>query len=145
MDRKLILFVILGCLAMMATGCAKKDPQTATISLSSNPTTGYAWEVTQNPELFDISSEYTEDANEEQMVGVGGTEKFVLTPKESGTCDVEFCYRRSWEEEDQYDTKLSYTLKINKSKQIKVESFRGDMAGDISGENISQIPEFEIK
>ena len=47
------LWIIVSCgLLLLAAGCAKKEPQTATVSLPSNPTTGYSWKVEQSNDLF---------------------------------------------------------------------------------------------
>lgn len=48
-------------LTMAITGCVSKSPQTATLSLDSNPTTGYEWRVEQSSEIFDISSVFVQD------------------------------------------------------------------------------------
>ena len=92
-------FLAAGVLLLMITlaGCGAKKPQKATLTLESNPTTGYQWIVEQDPEIFDISSEYIEDAAEgatEPMVGVGGTETFTLTPKKEGRTKINFLYKQ---------------------------------------------------
>ena len=97
--RKSIAAVcLLACMMLMIAGCAKKNPQTATLEVPSNPTTGYEWTVTQDPELFEISSTYKADEENEGVVGAGGTQTFVLTPKEAGNTTVDFLYERSFEE-----------------------------------------------
>ncbi len=76
---------------MLLSACGQpKPPQTVTIQLDSNPTTGYSWQVSQTEHLFDIESNYTADETEEVLDGVGGTETFVLTAKKPGTCEVSF-------------------------------------------------------
>ena len=140
-------FLAAGVLLLMITlaGCGGKKPQKATLTLESNPTTGYQWIVEQDPEIFDISSEYKEDTVEgttEQMVGVGGKETFTLTPKKEGSTEINFLYKQPWEEESLY-TRLTYEIKVDKNMQIQVESSSGQMGEDIS--EVPEMPEFRIE
>ena len=140
-------FLAAGVLLLMITlaGCGAKKPQKATLTLESNPTTGYQWIVEQAPEIFDISSEYIEDAAEgatEPMVGVGGTETFTLTPKKEGRTKINFLYKQPWEEERLY-TRLTYEIKVDKNMQIQVESSSGQMGEDMS--EVPEMPEFRIE
>ncbi len=145
--RYFAVLLMISCMLLMAS-CAKKEPQTATMTLPSNPTTGYEWMVTQDPELFEISSQYSEDVDkvedEEEMalVGAGGTEVFKLTPKTAGTGTVEFTYERSFEDAEP-ETRLTYSITVTKDMQIKVESMTGEMGGDIS--EVPQMPELVIE
>ena len=140
-------FLAAGVLLLMITlaGCGAKKPQKATLTLESNPTTGYQWIVEQDPEIFDISSEYIEDAAEgatEPMVGVGGTETFTLTPKKEGRTKINFLYKQPWEEESLY-TRLTYEIKVDKNMQIQVESSSGQMGEDMS--EVPNMPEMKIE
>ena len=140
-------FLVAGVLLLMfiLTGCGAKKPQKAFLTLESNPTTGYQWIVEQDPEIFDISSEYKEDTVEgttEQMVGVGGKETFTLTPKKEGSTEINFLYKQPWDEESLY-TRLSYQIKVDKNMQIQVESSSGQMGEDIS--EVPEMPEFRIE
>lgn len=136
------------CMMLLMAGCAKKTPQTATLTLPSNPTTGYEWMVTQEPELFEISSEYSEDVAEDEddeemaLVGAGGTEIFKLIPKTAGTGTVEFTYERSFEDTEP-ETRLTYTVKVTNDMQISIEAMTGSMGGDIS--DVPQVPELVIE
>lgn len=138
--------MLIGCIALVAAGCAKKEPQKATLSLPSNPSTGYEWFVEQDPELFDIDSELADDTDGndegEALAGAGGTEVFTLTPKAEGTTTVTFSYERSWEDAEPEST-LTYTIKVSKDMQISVEAFAGDVAGDIS--ELPELPELVIE
>ncbi len=140
--------MMIGCMALLMAGCAKKDPQTATLTLPSNPTTGYEWMVTQEPELFEISSQFAEDVTENEdeeemaLVGAGGTETFKLTPKAAGTATVEFTYERSFEDAEP-ESSLKYTIKVTKDMQLSVEAFAGDMPGDIA--EMPELPQLVIE
>ena len=139
--KRTVFVLALLAVVLMTAGCSKKAPQTAVLKVASNPTTGYEWTYTQDPEIFTITSEYAENGNADGAVGVGGTVTYTLIPIKKGTSDVTFTYARSWEEEA--DTTLSYTLKVNSNMQIEVESFRG--AGGTDIDTLPDMPQFEIR
>lgn len=65
-----------------------------TVQLSSNPTTGYNWDLAPNPD-FSISHAF-DPGNGGQ--GGGGRDLFTLVPQaqgQSGT--LQFVYKRAWE------------------------------------------------
>ncbi len=142
MKRIISACIVLTMIAML-TGCGKSEPQTMTLSLDSNPTTGYTWMVDQDKELFDVSEEYVENDHEEGMVGVGGVQTFTLTPKEAGTCELTFTYRRSWEDPSEEDTVVGYTVEVSKGMHIKVTASRYAGGDDIN--TVPQIPEPTIE
>ncbi len=140
MRMKKLLVAVLGCaMLLLAAGCAKKEPQTATVSLPSNPTTGYSWKVEQSNDLFEITSEFAE--GEGGALGAGGTDTFTLTPQASGETAVMFMYGRSWEEAP--ESKIVYNVKIDKNMQITVESVKAEMAGSM--EQMPETPQMEVK
>ncbi|MBQ4149519.1 MAG: protease inhibitor I42 family protein [Clostridium sp.] len=140
MRTKKLLVAILGCaMLLLAAGCAKKEPQTATVSLPSNPTTGYSWKVEQSNDLFEITSEFAE--GEGGALGAGGTDTFTLTPQASGETAVMFMYGRSWEEAP--ESEIVYNVKIDKNMQITVESVKAEMAGSM--EQMPETPQMEVK
>ena len=140
MRTKKLLVAVLGCaMLLLAAGCAKKEPQTATVSLPSNPTTGYSWKVEQSNDLFEITSEFAE--GEGGALGAGGTDTFTLTPQASGETAVMFMYGRSWEEAP--ESKIVYNVKIDKNMQITVESVKAEMAGSM--EQMPETPQMEVK
>ncbi len=69
-----------------------------TISLSSNPTTGYVWTMDYDSLLL-----RGEDARHEPSalnsirMGAGGTSVFVFTPQFAGKTTIRFVYKRPWE------------------------------------------------
>ncbi len=126
---------------VLLSGCAGAQPQTATLKLSANPTTGYEWEAVQNPELFEITSEYTPDTEDATVAGAGGTEVFTLKPLKKGTAEVSFSYARPWEEEAA--SVITYSLKVSGSMKISVESARASLEGDVDSAPV--MPEFIIE
>jgi inhibitor of cysteine peptidase len=75
--------------------------QVLEVSLDSNPTTGFRWEVSEadGAVLTQVGEvEFREAPKEsEEMVGVGGTETFRFSSA-TGKTTLTLVYRRSWEE-----------------------------------------------
>ena len=130
-------------LILLLAGCGKGKAQTMTLALDSNPTTGYTWTVTQDPELFSVGEEYKENSHEEGMVGVGGQQIFTLAPKGAGTTDVTFTYARPWEDPEADSTVVSYTVEVSETMQIKVTAAKSAGGDDINV--LPQIPEPTVK
>ena len=137
-----VMIAVLMAAAFAFTSCGKSQPQTATLALSSNPTTGYSWRVEQEPEIFDITSEYVQEQADEELVGVGGTETFTLTPKEEGTTEISFYYEQSWDK-DSLATRLTYQVSVDSNMQITVESQSGELPGDES--EMPEMPEMVVQ
>ncbi len=133
----LILFAAFACLA----GCAKK-PQTFTLVLPANPTTGYEWSLTQTPPLFDAQSEYVPDSAAAGLVGGGGAETFLLTANKAGETALVFTYARPWESSDS-DITLTYNVKVNRRLKVTLQSVPADIPGEI--DSLPEIPQPVIK
>ena len=75
--------------------------QVLEVTLDSNPTTGFGWEVSEvdGAVLTQVGDvEFREASKEsEEMVGVGGTETFRFSSA-AGETTLTLVYRRSWEE-----------------------------------------------
>jgi predicted secreted protein len=69
------------------------------ISVSSNPSTGYAWVASFDSQFLKLKGKtFCRDRSKpERMVGVGGTTTFVFVPIRAGETSVTLRYRRSWE------------------------------------------------
>ncbi|MFN2156249.1 MAG: protease inhibitor I42 family protein [Anaerolineae bacterium] len=70
------------------------------VTLESNPTTGYSWEVSEvdRSVLSQVGEAEFQEApkEDEQMVGVGGTETFRFASA-PGSTTLTLVYHRSWE------------------------------------------------
>ena len=81
------------------------DPQKEVIvALSSNPATGYRWEMVEQGEdaaVMVVANEFRPSAGSSERVGAGGVEHFRLRLRKSGRFTVTFVYRRSWEKEQE--------------------------------------------
>ena len=85
------------------------------ISLRTNPTTGYHWEIQYNTELLLIEKDVTiAEDHPEGMVGYSSKREIHLHPTTtSGTCVITLNYRRPWETSKQPINSMSYTITIN--------------------------------
>jgi len=74
--------------------------QILAISLESNPTTGFGWELVEleDPILQLMGEAEFQPAESKEVVGAGGTETFRLKAKKAGQTTLTLVYRRSWEE-----------------------------------------------
>jgi predicted secreted protein len=67
------------------------------VRLESNVTTGYAWQVVEQPEAIElVSSEY--DAPDTSLVGAGGVEVFVFEGVAQGSGELRLEYVRSFDD-----------------------------------------------
>lgn len=117
--KKTIILALAAALLISACGKKVPTPQTVTITLASNPTTGYSWQASQTEELFKIDSSYSEKEHPEGMVGVGGNETFTFTPLKAGKTEVTLTYARPWEGGEQSD-QIVYVFEIDNDLQVKM-------------------------
>ena len=77
-----------------------------TVSLASNPTTGYEWGLVDltTSILENTDHQYVQDAAPPGMVGVGGTETWEFTGRSAGTTTLRLEYRRPWETEEEVES-----------------------------------------
>jgi inhibitor of cysteine peptidase len=77
-----------------------KTGDTLTLTLDSNPTTGYSWQVMEidNTILAQQGDpEYKQASGTEGLVGAGGTETFRFDAVGTGTTTLKLGYMRPWE------------------------------------------------
>lgn len=70
------------------------------VSLVSNPSTGYCWigpEITGDDITGDVSQRYLIGASCDGRDGCPGTEEFEFGIDNTGKCDLQWRYQRSWE------------------------------------------------
>jgi len=97
-DKKLYLVNIVPGTAQAST-VSKEVGETFTISLKSNPTTGYMWQPEFDSEFLELVSMFVSDSTDPLIVGAGGTETFEFLPLKQGQARVRMVYKRAWEEE----------------------------------------------
>ncbi len=80
------------------------------ITLSENPTTGYAWKYedpfTKNTGVYSVQmDDFTQEEGHEGMTGAKGSRTIVIKAEKAGSEDFELVYVRSWEYKDFVETK----------------------------------------
>lgn len=72
---------------------------TTTISLPSNPTTGYSWQLCSKNTRNTIVGieELPYEADKTGLIGSGGKQTWKITGKKRGSAHIKFEYRRPWE------------------------------------------------
>ncbi|MEA2015300.1 MAG: protease inhibitor I42 family protein [Actinomycetota bacterium] len=84
-----------------------KVNDTVEIKLVSNPATGYGWVLDESVDSSIVSiggPEFIESEKEDNMVGAGGHEVFVIKVVSKGKASIILNYERPWEEEEPVDT-----------------------------------------
>ena len=77
-----------------------KTGETLTLTLDSNPTTGYSWQVLEINNTILVQQgdpEYKQALGTEGLVGSGGTETFRFNAAGAGTTTLKLGYMRPWE------------------------------------------------
>lgn len=77
-----------------------KSGDVVTVTLVSNPTTGYSWQVMEIDNAILVQKgdpEYKQSPSSEGLVGAGGTETFQFNVVGSGETTLEMGYMRPWE------------------------------------------------
>ena len=82
------------------------------IELQSNPTTGYEWSLTMNPEgiISRKSKNYTSSAS--GRVGVGGIMSWTLASKKIGATTLTFKYHRPWEKDVEPTREVVFNINV---------------------------------
>lgn len=87
--------------------------QPFSISLDSNPTTGYRWGLAQPLDetiLHLVHSAY--QRGRPGLIGAGGTETWTFLPVCQGATTIAMEYRRPWERPEQDDRHASYVVVV---------------------------------
>lgn len=112
----LIVLVALGAASTSASEhavqkCSLNKP--FSISVPSNPSTGYSWDASFNSSFLLLKRKrFRRDLSKpERMVGVGGITTFVFVPIKEGETTLTLRYRRPWE--NQTSEKRTYRIVIS--------------------------------
>ncbi len=117
MKRATILALVIVVGVALAAGCSSSSSPTKTytksdtsitagagqqfiIQLDSNPTTGYAWNITNTLDtavVKKVRSVYIANQTAKGVVGSGGVEKWTFEGVAKGTATIEMGYARSFE------------------------------------------------
>ncbi len=92
--------------------CAKG--QDITITLESNPTTGFDWYISENSKIGNlelINKNYKAETTDK--VGVGGEQIFTFKATGKGTANLIIEYKREWEEGKSPEETFEVNIKVN--------------------------------
>lgn len=67
-----------------------------TLSLESNPTTGYVWEATFDSAFLELKKRDFK-ASDGKSIGAGGTETLTFVPIKEGRTEIIMVHKRPWE------------------------------------------------
>lgn len=117
--KKVSMMVAVLLLAFGLIACGKKEPSEVEITLASNPTTGYVWELTEDKDEVLKFEEMEEDYDtDEDAVGTAGSESYQFVAKTAGEATIVFEYLRPWEDgEKAY--RVTYDFKVDKDLQVE--------------------------
>jgi inhibitor of cysteine peptidase len=90
-----------------------------TITVASNPTTGYEWQLAQplvGGVLLFVSSEYEVDETDTEIVGAGGKEVWTFKAEGLGDTTVSLEYVRPWEEDAIPTDQRTFNVIINSTE-----------------------------
>jgi predicted secreted protein len=99
------------------------DSQSSTrvvIELAGNPSTGYSWTYTLEPEgiVKEVFAEYRSDASQHR-VGSGGTFVFSFEGIAPGQSTLTFRYARPWE--SVVPTVITYNITVDTKRRIQIQ------------------------
>jgi len=102
--------IVLGIALVITSGMGTKGPeepqivaragQTFSVTLESNPSTGYRWQLAKpvdNSIITLVSSDYV--VGEGELIGAGGEEIWTFKVIKSGRARIYFKYVRPWEKD----------------------------------------------
>ncbi len=106
-------------------GIISYTPNLLTVSLDSNPTTGYTWKASVEGDAVKLSHENfssAENSNEEPIAGEGGVQSFEFTPTNAGISTLTFTYQREWEGAEKDATTLSINVTVENNEITSVSA-----------------------
>lgn len=86
--------------------------QTVVVKLTSNPSTGYGWDVkqTEHGVLQQVNHAFEQQHTNPPMPGAGGTEVWAFKALKTGQQTLHFAYSRSWEKDIAPVQQANYTI-----------------------------------
>ena len=103
----LVLIAWFGFMSPLGTGDTIKVDKggTFSVSLESNPTTGYSWQVDFDSNYVQLTDTRYVTSNP-VLVGSSGNETFEFLAVNSGQTEIKFSYMRPWESKPPLDTRV---------------------------------------
>ena len=116
-----VLILAIGCTAEGQTLDASNEGARVSLDpggqvevlLEGNATTGFTWDLADHdPAVIALQGEPVYEETTTDVVGAGGTWRFMLVGQEPGECEVRFIYHRTWEDEPPEQT-FSFTAVVD--------------------------------
>ena len=88
---------------------------TVTLTLESNPTTGFSWTGVDKVDKAILKLErndYKQNASPAGMVGVGGRDTIVYRALKKGKAKIDLTYMQPWEPDSEFITKYTVTVEV---------------------------------
>lgn len=118
----LLLVLVMVLLTVSAMAETAEDDKCFTITLTSNPTTGYDWQYVASDDFITVEQEYLTSADIDKLAGIqptaeplsgeGGLTVFTIKGVKPGTAVIALEYAQSWDE-NSTEAGLTYTLAVN--------------------------------
>jgi len=86
--------------------------QKLVVSLESNPTTGFDWEITEIDQAVIKQSGESEYKSESDLLGAGGVRTFTFEAVATGTSTLKLIYHRSWEKDIPPEQEFTVTINV---------------------------------
>lgn len=86
--------------------------QKLVLSLETNPTTGFDWEVSEIDEAVIKQSGDSEYKSESDLIGAGGVRTFTFEAVTAGTSTLKLIYHRSWEKDIPPEQEFTVTITV---------------------------------
>lgn len=128
MKKKMMIIVTLFVLTLALTACSSNAVkigadangqtielaagQKLVLSLESNPTTGFDWEVSEIDEAVIKQSGESEFKSESDLLGAGGVRTFTFEAVAAGTSTLKLVYHRSWEKDIPPEQEFTVTINV---------------------------------
>lgn len=117
---KRTIFSLFGMVLLFSCSSNERNLTQFKISMEGNPTTGYSWECSADPEGIVTIKEKTVYLGESGVLGAPSRFDYTLKAKKDGKTKLTFVYKRSWEEEKPID-EVVYEIEV-RNKSIYVQS-----------------------
>lgn len=88
--------------------------QEVMVSLKSNPTTGYSWQLARQPEIVSQNKPRKYIAHRADVVGGDGLDIFYFKVNQTGQELIKFEYKRPWEKIQTPADFFEFTLTVKK-------------------------------
>lgn len=119
MKRNIVVMMALLLSLFMAFSVhAQGMENTVIIVLGENPTTGYGWTYTANPDgvVREVSSEYAQDPDTDNLMGAWGKRTWVFEGASQGDAMLRFTYARPSEPDMAPAREVTFLIRVDETR-----------------------------